>query len=207
MLTGPQLSASEIKFKNLRLANWILAATVVIALVSILFGLLQNRKLGLEKKQLQFQLEQITDIQPCDSPRLGDIVPPIEADTSKGKRVTIHYDDPSMYLLFFLSYKCNECVKQLRHWSEIAKQAKAKNVKVLGLTTDKEVIHPNSPDPGFDILTAYDPALLRAYRINVTPTVMLIAEHGRTRWVHAGSLTEASTQELLSIISAKTVSE
>jgi peroxiredoxin len=207
MVTGPQLSASDIKFKNLRLANRILAAAVVIALVFILFGLLQNRRLGLEKKQLQFQLQRMVHTQPCDSPRLGNIVPPIEADTSKGKRVTIHYDDPSMYLLFFLSFKCNECVKQLPNWNEIAKEATAKNVKVLGLTTDKEGINANTPDPAFDILTVYDAALLRAYRINVTPTIMLIAEHGRTRWVHAGSLNEASTQELLTIIRANTVGE
>ena len=112
-----------------------------------------------------------------------------------------------MYLLFFLSLKCNECVKQLPNWNEIAKRATAKNVKVLGLTTDKEGINANTPDPGFDILTVYDAALLRAYRINITPTVMLIAEHGRIRWVHVGSFSEASTQELLSIISVNTVSE
>jgi peroxiredoxin len=207
MVTGPQLSASDIKFKNLRLANWILAASVAIALVFILFGLLQNRRLGLERKQLQFQLQRMADTQPCDSPSLGDIVPPIEADTSKGKRVTIHYNEPSMYLLFFLSFKCNECVKQLPDWNEIAKRATAKNVKVLGLATDQAAINANTPEPAFDILTVYDAALLRAYRINITPTIMLIAEHGRTRWVHTGSLSEAGTQELLSIISANTVSE
>ena len=98
-------------------------------------------------------------------------------------------------------------MKQLPKWNEIAKRASATNVKVLGLTTDKEGINANTSDPGFDILTVYDAALLRAYRINITPTIMLIAEHGRTRWVHAGSLSEASTQELLSIISANAVSE
>jgi hypothetical protein len=101
-----------------------------------------------------------------------------------------------MYLLFFLSFKCNECVKQLPDWNEIAK-----------LATDQAAINANTPEPAFDILTVYDAALLRAYRINITPTIMLIAEHGRTRWVHTGSLSEAGTQELLSIISANTVSE
>ena len=36
---------------------------------------------------------------------------------------------------------------------------------------------------------------------------MLVSEHGRTQWVHTGSLTEASTQELLSIIDANKVIE
>lgn len=198
---------SDIKSKNLRLTNWILAATVVIALVSILFGIRQNRKLGLEKEQLQLQLQQMADIQPCDSPRLGDIVPPIEADTSEGKRVTIRYDDPSLYLLFFLSFKCKECVMQLPEWKQIASTATAKNVKVFGVVTDKEGFDANTPDPGFHILTRYDAALLRAYKINLTPTIMLISEHGRTRWVNEGSLNEAGTQELLSIINTNPASK
>lgn len=207
MVTGTEPSASDIKSRNLRLANWIFAAAIVIALVFILFGLRQNRRLGRENRQLRFQLQQVADVEPCDLARLGDIVPPIEADTSDGKRIAIHYDDHSMYLLFFLSFKCNECVKQLPDWNGIATTAAAKNVKVLGLATDKERINSNTPDPAFDVLTVYDAALLRAYRVNITPTVMLVAEHGRTRWVHAGSLNEASTQELLNIINGNTVIE
>jgi peroxiredoxin len=52
-----------------------------------------------------------------------------------------------MYLLFFLSFKCNECVKQLPDWNEIAKRATAKNVKVLGLATDQAAINANTPEP------------------------------------------------------------
>ena len=128
MVPGPQPSASDNKLKNLRLANWILACSVAIALISILFGLRANRRLGLEKKQLQVQLQSVSDTQPCDSPRLGDIVPPIEAYTSEGKRVTIHYSGVSRYLLFFVSFKCNECVKQLPNWNEISRTVTAKNV-------------------------------------------------------------------------------
>jgi peroxiredoxin len=204
MLTGPHLSPSDSKLKNLRLANWILAGAVAVALVSILFGLLQNRRLGLEKRQLQFQLQRLGDSRACDSPRLGDIVPPIEANTSEGKRISLHYTGTSRYLLFFLSFKCNECVRHLPDWNEIAKRATAKNVSVLGLATDKAV-NTSAPNSTFDILTTHDPALLRAYRIEVTPTVMLISEQGRIQWVQTGSLTDASTQELLSIIEGKTV--
>ncbi len=203
MLTGPHLSVSDSKLKNLRLANWILAGAVAVALVSILFGLLQNRRLGLEKRQLQFQLQRLGDSRPCDSLRLGDIVPPIEANTSEGKRISLHYTGTSRYLLFFLSFKCNECVRHLPEWNEIAKRATAKNVFVSGMVTDKGV-NTSAPNPAFDILK-HDPAVLRAYRIEVTPTVMLISEKGRIQWVHTGSLTDASTQELLSIIEGKTV--
>ena len=202
-----QPSASDSKQDNLRRANWILVGCVVIALVFILFGLLQNRRLWLEKKQLQLQLQRLADCGSCDSPRRGDIVPPFEADTSEGKRVAIGYAGTSRYLLFFLSFKCSECVKQLSSWNEIAKKAKAKNIVVLGLLTDKEDISMNAPDRSFNILTAHDGALLRAYRINVTPTVMLVSEHGRTQWVHVGPLSEAGTQELLSIINGDTVTQ
>ena len=177
----------------------------MIALVSILFGLLQNRRLGLEKKQLQLQLQRFVETGLCDSPRSGDIVPPFEAETSQGKRVKIDYTGTSRYLLFFLSFKCDECVRQLPDWNEIAKRAKAKNVIVLGLAADKSGVTTNVPFDGFDILTISDAALLRAYRINVTPTVMLVSEHGRTQWVHAGSLSAANAQELLGVIGADTV--
>ena len=189
---------------NLVRANWILGSCVAIALVSSLFGLLQNRKLGLEKMQLQLQLQRLFETGVCDSPRSGDIVPPIDAETSQGKRVKISYAGTSKYLLFFLSFKCNECVRQLPDWSEIAKRAKAKNVMALGLVTDKKGDTTKVPNDGFEVLTISDAALLRAYRITVTPTVMLVSEQGRTEWVHAGSLSVANTQELLSVIGADT---
>lgn len=204
MLTSPSISVSDSKLKNLRLANWILAGAVAVALVSILFGILQNRRLGLEKRQLQLELQRMGVDLPCNSPRVGDIVPPIEANTSEGKRISVHYTGTSRYLLFFLSFKCDECVRHLPDWNEIAKKATAKNVSVLGMVTDRAT-NTSASNPNFDILTTHDPALLRAYRIEVTPTVMLISEQGRIQWTHAGSLTEASTQQLLSIIQDKTV--
>jgi peroxiredoxin len=204
MLTGRPLSVSDSKLKNFRLANWILAGTVAVGLVSILFGLLENRRLGLEKRQLQLQLQRVGVDLPCNSPRVGDIVPPIEASTSEGKRISLNYTGTSKYLLFFLSFNCNECVSHLPDWNEIAKRATAKNVSVLGMVTDKQV-NTSAPNPNFDILTTHDPALLRAYRIEITPTVMLISEQGRIQWTHTGSLSDASTQELLNILEDKTV--
>ena len=196
---------SDNKPDNVVRANWILVSCVAIALISGLFGLLQNRRLGFEKKQLESQLQRFVETGVCDSPRSGDIVPPIEAETSQGKRVKIGYTGTSRYLLFFLSFKCNECVRQLPDWNEIAKKVKAKNVMVLGLATDKKGDTTKAPNDGFDILTISDAALLRAYRVTVTPTVMLVSEQGRTEWVHAGSLSVAHTQELLSVIGADTV--
>lgn len=203
----PQSLASTGELNKLRLANWILAGALAIALISILFGLLKNRRLEIEKKQLQFQLQRAAAIGPRDSLRYGDIVPPIEAETQEGERVTINYNGASRYLLFFLSFKCNECIRQLPYWNEIAKKAKAKNVKVWGLVTDKEGV-PRNPTPrDLDMLTTVDAELLRAYGINVTPTVMLVSEYGRTQWAHSGSLTEVSTQELFGIINADTIIE
>ena len=203
MLAPSQPSASDNKPNNVIRANWILGSCVAIALVSSLFGLLQNRRLGLEKKQLQSQLQRLVETGVCDSPRSGDIVPPIEAETSQGQRVKIGYTGTSRYLLFFLSFKCSECIRQLPDWNKIAKTANAKNVIVLGLVTDKKGVTTQLPNDGFDILTISDAALLRAYRITVTPTVMLVSEQGRTEWVHAGSLSIANTQELLSVIGAE----
>jgi peroxiredoxin len=206
MRTGSESSPHDSKLNSLKLSNWILAGAIAIGLISILFGFAQNRRVRLEKKQLQFQLQSLEHIAPCDSPHLGDVVPPIEAETTKGKRLTIDYAGTARYLLFFLSFKCNECVRQFPDWNEIARRAKSKNVVVLGLATDNERPPTDVADRDFDILTMHDAAaLLRAYRINITPTVMLVSEHGRTQWVRAGALSETSTQELFSIINGETV--
>jgi hypothetical protein len=206
MRTGLGPSSPDRKLKNLNLSNWILVGTIGIALISILFGLIQNRNLRRDRKQLQFQLQSaLAHALPCDSPRRGDIVPPIEAETRKGERVTIDYAGTVRYLLFFLSFKCRECVQQLPDWNEIARKAKSKNVIVLGLSTDNEPPPTDSDYRDFEILTINDPALLRAYRINITPTVIFVSEHGRAQWARAGALSETSTQELLSIINGETV--
>lgn len=194
------------KLKSVRLSNWILAGAIGIALITILFGFLQNRSLRRDKTQLQFQLQSsLAHPAPCDSLRLGDAVPPIEAETTDGKRLTIDYAGNARYLLFFLSFKCNDCVRQLPGWNEIARKAKSKNVVVLGLATDDEPPPSDTNGYDFDILKMKDAALLRAYRINITPTVMLVSEHGRTQWVRVGALSETSTEELFSIIDGETV--
>lgn len=206
MWNGSEPSPSDRKLKSLHLSNWILAGAIGIALITILFGLLQNRNLRRDKKQLQFQLQSsLAKAVPCDSLRLGDAVPPIEAETTEGKRLTIDYAGNAKYLLFFLSFKCNDCVRQLPDWNEIARRAKSKNVVVLGLATDDEQPPSDTNDRDFAILKMNDAALLRAYRINITPTVMLVSEHGRTQWVRVGALSETSTQELFSIIDGETV--
>jgi len=202
MWNGSEPSPSDRKLKSLHLSNWILAAAIGIALITILFGLLQNRNLRRDKQQLQFQLAHAA---PCDSLRLGDAVPPIEAETRDGKRLKIDYAGNARYLLFFLSFKCKDCVRQLPDWNEIARRAKSKNVIVLGFATDDEQPSSDTNGRDFDILKMKDAALLRAYRINITPTVMLLSEHGRTQWVSVGALSETSTQELFSIINGETV--
>ena len=95
-------------------------------------------------------------------------------------------------------------MRQLPDWNEIARRARSKNVVVLGLATDDEQPWSDTNGRDFDILKMNDAALLRAYR-KITPTVMLVSEHGRTQWVRVGALSETSTQELFSIINGETV--
>lgn len=208
MLTGPKQAGSiDRKLNNLRVTNWILAAAVIIALVSILLGLIQNRKLRLEKKQLQLQLQMSATVAPCDSTRPGDIVPPIEAYTPAGQRVSIVYTGSSRHLLFIFSTQCSACVGQFPNWNEISKRARSKNVVVVGLATDRENVPIHAGGLNFELLSIRDDAILRAYRINVVPSVMLVSEHGRTQWVRSGSLSEDSIRELFSILDGDTVVE
>lgn len=185
-------------FTKLKLTNWILGGAIAIAIISVLFGLIENRKLRFDNGQLRSQLVRLAAS--CDAPRVGDIVPDIEVEGSAGKPLSIKYDNTSKYLLFFLSFKCGECIKELPQWSAIAKTAKSNRFVVLGLATDNEGSPHALQDPGFDILRLHDSAVLRAYRVSVTPTVMLVSETGRIEWVNSSALSEKSRNELLTVV-------
>lgn len=190
---------------ELKLTNWILAGSIAIAIISVLFGLTENRKLRFDNGQLRSQLVRLAGS--CDGPRVGDIVPDIEVEGSAGKRLSIRYDNTSKYLFFFLSFKCGECIKELPQWSTIAKTAKSNRFIVLGLATDNEDSPHALQDPGFDILRLRDSAVLRAYRVSVTPTIMLVSETGRIEWVNSSALSEKSRNELLTVVAGKSVIE
>lgn len=191
---------SDTKLSTLKLSNCILAIGIVIAFLSMLFGIRENSRLRLEKQLLQRQLEELAKAATDDVPRVGDLVPPIEGDTVQQERVRIDYGEKSRYLLFFISFQCADSIEQLPNLNEIAKTAKTKNVTVLGLSTDKHYVPVNAPEHSFEILTVTDAAFLRAYRVTVTPTIILLSDHGRAQWVHAGILNEANTQELLRLL-------
>jgi peroxiredoxin len=195
----------ENRLRNLRLSNVILAATIIVALGSLVLGLVQNRRLGVENKLLHLQLQRVAAVDPCDIARPGDLVPPIEADNVEGKTVRISYTGASKYLLFIFSPTCHDCVEQFSQWRELAKPARSKGWVVFGLSTGEQDILLNANDVGFEVLRIRDAAVLRAYRINVVPSVMLVSEHGKTQWVHSGALDGLSLKELLSVMDGVTV--
>lgn len=190
--------ATHKRLNELKLANWILGGSIGIAIISLLFGLIQNRKLRLDNGQLQSQL--VRSARSCDSARVGDIVPDIEVEGFDHKRLSISYPNTSKYLFFFLSFKCGQCIKQLPQWSTIAKTAKSNNFIVLGLATDNEDAPHGLQDLGFDVLRVHDSAVLRAYRVSVTPTIMLVSETGRIEWVNSADLSEKSRNKLLAVV-------
>lgn len=152
------------------------------------------------------QLQRVAAVAPCDLARPGDLVPAIEADTAEGKKVRISYTGTSKYLLFIFSSKCDDCLQQFSQWRELAQRARSKGWVVFGLSTDEEDLsHSAVNDAGFEILRIRDAAVLRAYRINTVPSVMLVSEHGKTQWVRSGALEGGSLQELLSVMDGVTV--
>jgi peroxiredoxin len=197
--------AIENRLRNLRLSNLILAGAIIVALGSLVVGLVQNRRLGVENKLLHRQLQSVAAVAPCDIARPGDLVPPIEADTVDGKKVRVSYTGTSKYLLFIFSPTCNDCVEQFSQWRELAKPARSKGWVVFGLSTGEQHITLNANDAGFEVLRINDAAVLRAYRINVVPSVMLVSEHGKTQWVHSGALDDLSLKELFSVMDGVTV--
>jgi hypothetical protein len=190
----------EDKVRNLRVSNWVLLTSVSVALISIFFGVSHNRQLWVENRQLQLQLQSVAAVALCDSARPGDIVPPIEADTLEGKKATISYDGTTKYLFFIFSVKCNHCLEQFSQWSEIARKGRSTGWAVLGLATDREDLSFNVGNAGFEVLKLRDTSVLRAYRITVVPSVILVSEQGRIQWVRSGALNPSSVQELHRVV-------
>lgn len=63
------------------------------------------------------------------------------------------------------------------------------------------------PPVDFDIVAIPDMSVQRAYRVVAVPLIMVVSENGKVEWVHYGTLSDAATNELLSVIDANSNSK
>lgn len=204
-LVEPSMSAqnqqvvSIQRISRLRLSNTILALTCLIALGFIVVTSIRDAGLKRENAALKSELQRTPHSLRGDSrAHIGDLLASFGGANSAGNRDKVVYDGRSRYLLFIFSPQCGNCLDEVPTWNKIAVQARKQNYLVLGLSTGSATdTAANSRELDFEVLSMGDEAVLRAYRVETIPQVVLTSPYGRVEWLNYGPLTDEKTQELL----------
>jgi peroxiredoxin len=166
------------------------------AVAGLFFLVLYSRANVALKRQNEILKERVSGY---TEPQIGDAVPPLESTDLKGEKLRVAYETPTNHLLFIFTTHCPVCLDQLPAWNSLAEKATSKNYVVLGISVDSLEETKASLDGKIDHLKTVvtsDPNILRTYRINKFPMVMIISNQGVVEWVHAGKLSEEQLAEL-----------
>jgi peroxiredoxin len=202
MLAQNQPALPTDKIRKLRRSNTILVLTCLIALGFIVVNLRRVGALKRESADIKAELQRTPQSLRGDSrAHVGDLLASFGGPNSAGNRGKVVYDGKSRYLLFIFSPQCGNCIEEFPSWNKIALQARKKNYLVLGLSTGSATkTTANSRRLDFEVLSMGDEAVLRAYRVETIPQVVLTSSYGRVEWLNYGRLTDANTQELLATL-------
>jgi len=174
-------------------ANVVLGVAVVLALSFLVWYSRSTVSLARANDELRKQASKTMNAE------VGDGVPPFEAVDLRGEKITVNYDGLRKRLLFIVSVECPTCTGQIATWNEITPYAKSQGylVNLVSINSADEtsrIFADKQQD--FAVLTAVSQNLLRTYRVESFPQVMLISEHGVVTWVHIGVLKPEDVQSL-----------
>jgi hypothetical protein len=188
------------------LSYGILIVAVLIALVFIVLLSRENLKQRKVQAQLKSRLTSaMGTISGSPEAQKGDIVPSFEGVTVSGRSARVVYDGRSKYVLFIFSVQCDACLGEIATWNSIARRVKNEKHTVLGMIEGSSSV--TVPPVDFDVVHIPDMSVQRAYRVVAVPLVMVVSENGKVEWVHYGTLSDANTNELLSVIDANSNSK
>ena len=133
--------------------------------------------------------------------QVGDLVASFGAAGVNGNREQVVYDGRTRYLLFFFSPNCASCEREFPGWNRIAQQARVHNYRVLGLAIQGPGNETSrTASLTFPVVMMDNEAILRAYRVETIPMVVMTSPYGRVEWLNYGPMTDAGIQELLSTL-------
>lgn len=188
------------------LSYGVLVVAVVIALVFIVLLSKENLKQRKVQAQLKSRLASaMGSISGSPEAQKGDIVPGFEGVSLSGKAARVVYDGRSKYVLFIFSVQCGVCLDEIPTWNSIVRRIKNEEYTVLGMIEGSSSV--TVPPVDFDLVPFPDMSVQRAYRVVAVPLVMVVSENGKVEWVHYGTLIDATTTELLSVIDANSNSK
>jgi len=124
----------------------------------------------------------------------GMYVPTYEATSLMGAPITLADVEPARkQLLYFFTTTCPFCSATLPTWKELAKDAKAVGVNVIGVSLDSLHLtqaYRAEHRLSFPIVLMDDQRYMAMYRANQVPLTMLVDETGRVSLARAGELTD-----------------
>lgn len=173
--------------KNLQPKKPLTVLWMFIVILIVLNVLLLQQNLQMRSQLDKYQPQKL---------KIGEIVENFTAKDLNGETVNVSFSDNSKkrFLLYFTS-TCPYCKKQFPEWKELISQAKDKNTEVLGIVSENEnkeslEKYLNSFDCGMKSETPLQVLFvsnetLRDYKLNLTPTTVLLTEDGKVEqnWV------------------------
>lgn len=176
-----------------------LSAALVLANVYLLS---LNRHLLAQRDSVVRELQRRAELQ------IGSVVPPLETSDLDGSSVRLSYIGPERAtLLLVFSPDCPACDSAWTPWRKAADALAGQGVRVVGLNiSDKKSRNDNAEyRRGHDFgpipfLTISGAVALSAYRLGITPQIILVGRGGIVRGAMTGNRTK--TTELASWVNA-----
>jgi peroxiredoxin len=136
----------------------------------------------------------------------GDVVAPVTTTDLDGRPYQLQYtNDGRHYLLLFFSANCRYCQQQAPLWRDLLNKVDTNRFAVLGVVSDREqkaLVSAHADAAGYFKTTTslpivfFDKDALASYKLNATPTTLLIDEAGTVEHAWVGKWDETSAMEV-----------
>jgi peroxiredoxin len=138
--------------------------------------------------------------------RAGDVVSAVTATGLDGRPYQLQYTkDGRHHLLLFFSANCPYCEQQAPLWRDLLNRVDSNRFAVLGVVSDKEqrgLVSAHADASGYFKtktplpIVFFDKDSLGTYKLNATPTTLLIDEAGTVEHAWVGKWDQASAMEV-----------
>ncbi|HEX8567663.1 MAG TPA: redoxin domain-containing protein [Pyrinomonadaceae bacterium] len=143
--------------------------------------------------------------------QIGETVQPFSGIGLSGERIEIDYSNNSKKRLFlYFAPSCKYCGQQFPDWKEMLKQISSDQIEVFGIVSENEkqsevdnYLHSfdcdsDSATPLRVIFASTE--TLQNYKLNVTPTSLLISPNGKSEKVWTGKWNNNEKENAFALI-------
>lgn len=179
---------------------------IVLLILFLSWALIQNRSL---KNQINKRYE------PPDTLKPGDVIPFFTGVDINGKEIdSRNYSSKGLILFAIFRPNCPFCEKMAPFWNEMYDAINGRSISMIGITTGQDSLTQQFAEEhklDFPILSTANSStgdsLIKYYKINLVPILILVESGGTVRDVWPGYLDENKQTGLLTMILTRTHSQ